>query len=89
MFFEIHDPTDINRQGPDVGTQYRSAVFYTDDTQKNIAEKLVAMLEKDGLDIATQIVPFKKFWDAEEYHQEYYQKTGKEPYCHRRVKRFE
>lgn len=88
LFFEIHDPTQINRQGPDIGTQYRSAVFYTNNEQKVIAEKLISYLQKDGLDVATEISPFKKFWKAEEFHQKYYSKTGKQPYCHRRIKRF-
>lgn len=88
LFFEIHDPTQVNRQGPDVGDQYRSAIFYINDEQKKIAEDLIAALKKKGLEVATQLVPFEKFWPAEEYHQDYYDKTGKQPYCHVRVKRF-
>jgi peptide methionine sulfoxide reductase msrA/msrB len=88
FFFEIHDPTQVNRQGPDVGTQYRSAVFTTNDDQKKIAEQLIGELEKKGLKVATQIEPAKTFWPAEDYHQDYYKKTGKAPYCHFYVKRF-
>lgn len=88
LFFEIHDPTQVNRQGPDVGDQYRSAVFYVNDEQKKTAEELIGLLKKKGLKVATQLVAFEKFWPAEEYHQDYYDKTGKQPYCHIRLKRF-
>jgi len=88
LFFEIHDPTQVDRQGPDVGTQYRSAVFYTNAQQKATVEKLVGLLEKSGLKVATELIEFEKFWDAEEYHQKYYKKTNKQPYCHTRVERF-
>ncbi len=88
IFFEIHDPTQVNRQGPDVGLQYRSAVYYTDDAQKQIAEKLIGELEAKGLKVATEVTKSSKFYAAEEYHQDYYAKTGKQPYCHARVKRF-
>ncbi len=88
MFFEIHDPTQINRQGPDVGDQYRSEVFYRSVEQKEITEKLIQQLEKNGYKVATQVTPVATFWQAENYHQDYYQRHGKTPYCHRRVKRF-
>lgn len=88
LFFEIHDPTQLDRQGPDIGGQYRSAVFYADEQQKQIAEKLVGLLQAKGLKIATQIVPATTFWEAEDYHQDYYAKNGNQPYCHTRVKRF-
>lgn len=88
MFFEIHDPTQLNRQGPDVGDQYRSAVFYRSPNQKLIAMELIMQLKKNGYDVVTQVVPATKFWKAEEYHQDYYARNGHQPYCHRRVKRF-
>ena len=89
LFFEIHDPTQHNRQGPDVGDQYRSAVFYTSEKQKEIALQLIEALRKKKLNVATEVVPAGTFWRAEEYHQDYYRKTGKAPYCHRRVERFD
>ena len=88
LFFEIHDPTQVDRQGPDVGDQYRSAIFYADDRQKNTSEKLIRILEEKGFDVATELVEAEKFWVAEDTHQDYYEKTGHEPYCHARVKRF-
>lgn len=88
FFFEIHDPTQHNRQGPDVGDQYRSAIFYLTDTQKRIAEKLIKQLEGQGMNVATEVVPGGVFYPAEDYHQKYYDKTHKEPYCHVHVKRF-
>ncbi|GAB4298897.1 MAG: bifunctional methionine sulfoxide reductase B/A protein [Myxococcota bacterium] len=88
LFFEIHDPTQINRQGPDIGEQYRSAIFYATEEQKKTAEKLIEELKQAGYKPATKVERAGKFWRAEEYHQDYYRKTGKEPYCHIRVKRF-
>lgn len=88
LFFEIHDPTQMNRQGPDVGDQYRSAVFYLDNSQEMIARQLIAQLEKKGLKVATQVIPASRFWKAEEYHQKYYAKENGTPYCHKYVKRF-
>jgi len=82
LFFEIHDFTQVDRQGPDIGDQYRSVVFYRDEGQKKSAEKLIGILSGKGYKVATRIVPAGKFWKAEEYHQEYYEKTGKKPYCH-------
>jgi peptide-methionine (S)-S-oxide reductase len=79
VFFELHDPTQVNRQGPDVGTQYRSAVFYHDDDQRASAEAAKARLEAAGRyrrPIATEIVPAPTFWRAEEYHQRYLAKRG-------------
>jgi peptide methionine sulfoxide reductase msrA/msrB len=88
MFFEIHDPTQRNRQGPDIGSQYRSGIFYLTEEQKQIAFKLRGILERQGLDIATQIIPAGPFYPAEAYHQNYYEAHGSEPYCHAHVKRF-
>jgi len=89
-FFEIHDPTHTNGQGPDIGEQYLSAIFYNDEEEKKIAQELINELEKKGYNIATKLIPAKehKFYKAEEYHQNYYEKTGKAPYCHKYTKRF-
>lgn len=88
LFFETHDPTQKNRQGPDIGTQYRSAVFYLDDEQKRIAEELIDALRSKGHDVATEVTPAGPFWKAEDYHQDYYGKTGGMPYCHARQEKF-
>ncbi len=87
-FFEIHDPTQQNGQGPDIGEQYRSAIFVSDDEERETIKKLIALLKQKGYAVATQILPKSAFYSAEEYHQDYYTKHGKEPYCHSRVKRF-
>jgi peptide-methionine (S)-S-oxide reductase len=84
IFWHTHDPTTLNRQGNDVGTQYRSAIFYHDDNQKNIAEKLKKELEKEDVfknPIVTEIVPFSKFYPAENYHKEYFENNRNAPYC--------
>lgn len=88
LFFEIHDPTQVNRQGPDIGEQYRSEIFYLNDEQKVIAEKWIRILKDKGYKIATKVTTGSTFWKAEEYHQDYYNKTGGSPYCHRYTKRF-
>ena len=88
IFFEIHDPTQADGQGPDIGEQYLSAVFCRNETQKKIVEKLISILRSKGLEVVTQIRDAAPFWPAEEYHQDYYSKTGGSPYCHIRVKRF-
>jgi peptide methionine sulfoxide reductase msrA/msrB len=88
LFFEIHDPTQVGRQGPDVGDQYRSAVFYLTEGQRDTALKLIEFLKAKGLDVATEISPAGRFWEAEAYHQDYYENNGKEPYCHVYRKRF-
>ena len=88
LYFETHDPTQVDRQGPDIGTQYRSEIFYTDDKQKKIANDLIKQLESKGLKVATKLTLASTFWVAEDYHQDYYLKTGKQPYCHKYTKRF-
>ncbi|MFH0918873.1 MAG: bifunctional methionine sulfoxide reductase B/A protein [Fibrobacterota bacterium] len=88
VFFETHDPTQVNRQGPDIGLQYRSAIFYMDDEQKKTAEKLIGILKGKGLKVVTEVTPVGPFWPAEEHHQDYYAKTGGSPYCHVYTKRF-
>lgn len=84
VFFDIHDPTTLNRQGADSGTQYRSAIFYHDEAQKEIAAQLIrertaARVWDDP--IVTEVVPFQAFYRAEDYHQEYFARNGHQPYC--------
>ncbi len=88
FFFEIHHPEQSNGQGPDIGKQYQSAIFYYTEKQKKISEELKNILIKNGLDVATQILPVVPFWPAEDYHQDYYAKNGQTPYCHIWTKRF-
>ncbi|TAL60546.1 MAG: bifunctional methionine sulfoxide reductase B/A protein [Legionella sp.] len=87
-FFEIHDPTQANGQGPDLGTQYQSAVFYYNQEQLDEAEYLLNILNHRGYKVATKLLEVQTFWPAEEYHQDYYQKHAKLPYCHQPVDRF-
>jgi len=77
LFFEIHDPTQVNRQGPDIGEQYRSILYYSNDEEKKNAENLIKILEEKGYKIATEVTPVSKFWEAEQYHQNYYKNNGK------------
>lgn len=86
LFFEIHDPTQVMRQGPDIGSQYRSALFYLTEKQRQVGEKLIEVLKRRGLKVATHLVAASPFYPAEPYHQHYYDKTGKTPYCHSRVR---
>ncbi len=88
LFFEIHDPTQWNHQGPDWGEQYRSAVFYRNPEQKAITQKLIAELKHNGYNVVTEVKPASVFWKAEKYHQDYYDHKGTTPYCHGYVKRF-
>ena len=83
VFFATHDPTTLNRQGNDVGTQYRSAIFYTDETQKTIAEKVIDSLQADTFDapIVTELLPIQDFYPAEEEHQNYYNQHSDQMYC--------
>jgi peptide methionine sulfoxide reductase msrA/msrB len=88
LFFEIHDPTEWNHQGPDRGEQYRSAVCYRNDEQKQVTEKLIRLLKDNGYRVVTEVRKAGPFWKAEDYHQDYYEKNGHTPYCHGYVKRF-
>ena len=84
VFWHTHDPTTLNRQGNDVGTQYRSAIFYHNQKQKEIAEKSKNELEKEGIyhvPIVTEITPFSDFYEAEDYHKNYYDNNQDAPYC--------
>ncbi|MHA2352069.1 MAG: peptide-methionine (S)-S-oxide reductase MsrA [Candidatus Thorarchaeota archaeon] len=84
VFFNTHDPTTLNRQGNDVGTQYRSVIFYQSQEQKEIAERMKAELEKSGTwknPIVTEIVPFENFYPAEDYHQNYFRNNPNQGYC--------
>lgn len=84
VFFVIHDPTTLDRQGGDTGTQYRSAIFYHDDEQRHTAEGLIRELEAEHVfddAIVTKIEPLKTFYPAEEYHREYYRRNPNQPYC--------
>ena len=84
IFFTMHDPTSLNRQGADVGTQYRSAIFYHNQDQKETAEKLIDELNEEGIwdkPILTAVEPLKVFYNAETYHKDYYKKHPREPYC--------
>lgn len=82
LFFETHDFTQTNGQGPDIGPQYLSCIFYNDDEEKAIAEKYMNLLKDMGYKVATMLKPAPKFWKAEDYHQQYYEHKGSTPYCH-------
>lgn len=90
LFFEIHDFTQTNGQGPDIGSQYLSAAFYNNEEEKNILKTLVEQLKAKGYNVATSVMSTHNtpFFQAEEYHQDYYFKTGKTPYCHSRRRIF-
>lgn len=84
IFFSVHDPTTLNRQGADVGTQYRSAIFYHNTEQKAEAEEAIKQLNASkswGAPVVTQVAPYKDFYPAEDYHQEYYARNPDRPYC--------
>jgi len=84
IFFSVHDPTTLNRQGADVGTQYRSAIFYHNEKQKTEAEEAIKQLNASkvwGAPVVTQVAPFKDFYSAEEYHQEYFARNPENSYC--------
>lgn len=80
VFFNSHDPSTLNRQGPDAGTQYRSAIFYVTDTEKNSAEKAIKALRKEGTKVTTEVSKLDVFWDAEDYHQDYEKNHPNQPY---------
>ncbi len=88
LFFEIHDFTQTNGQGPDIGPQYLSAIFYSNEEEKNIAQKYIDILTGKGYKVATTLKPTSIFWKAEDYHQQYYENKGDRPYCHKRTKIF-
>lgn len=84
IFFTIHDPTTLNRQGADVGTQYRSAIFYHTPEQKETAEKIIAEMTAEKIwdsPIVTEVAPLPEFYKAEDYHQRYYSNNASQPYC--------
>jgi len=84
IFFSIHDPTTLNRQGADVGTQYRSAIFYHNEEQKAVAEQVIQELSSENVwdsPIVTEVVPFNKFYAAEDYHQKYFEENRDQAYC--------
>ncbi len=88
IYFETHDPTQVGGQGPDLGDQYRSEIFYLTPQQKATAENLIQILKDKGYKVQTKLTPAQVFWPAEDYHQHYYNKTGKLPYCHIYQKKF-
>lgn len=84
IFFVIHDPTTLNRQGADVGTQYRSVILYHNDQQKRIADEVIKAIQEQGIwrdPIVTEVVPLDSFYQAEDYHQEYFANNPMQPYC--------
>jgi peptide-methionine (S)-S-oxide reductase len=84
IFFGTHDPTQLNRQGADFGTQYRSVIFYHNEQQKATAEEVIAELEREKIfdkPIVTKLTPLKAFYPAEDYHKDYFKKHPKQPYC--------
>ena len=89
LFFEIHDFTQVNRQGPDIGDQYRSEIFYLNENQKIIVDSIIKTLKDKNYKVATKVTLAGIFWKAEGYHQNYYGKTGGQPYCHIRKKIFD
>ena len=84
VYFTVHDPTQMNRQGNDIGTSYRSAIFYHSDAQRESAEKIIKEISDEAIydsPIVTEVTPFDKFWPAENYHQEYFANNPNQPYC--------
>jgi len=89
LFFETHDFTQTDGQGPDIGSQYLSCLFYTEETEKTIAKNYIRRLEEKGYKVATLLQQASVFWIAEDYHQQYYEHKGAQPYCHSYQKIFE
>lgn len=84
VFFFLHDPTQLNRQNEDVGTQYRSVIFYNNDAEKHLAQETIKKMDTSGkypTKVVTELSPFSKFWEAETYHQGYYKQNPTKPYC--------
>lgn len=84
VFFSVHDPTTLNRQGNDIGTQYRSAIFFHDETQKNLAQKVINRLSQDGVyddPVVTEVTPLEAFYPASDYHQNYFERNPYQGYC--------
>jgi peptide-methionine (S)-S-oxide reductase len=84
VYFTVHDPTQMNRQGNDIGTSYRSAIFYHSDEQRESAKNIINEITNEGIydkPIVTEVTPFDKFWPAENYHQEYFANNPNQPYC--------
>lgn len=88
LFFEIHDPGQTDGQGPDLGAQYLSGVFFTSDEQQQTTQSLAQILQTKGFEVHSRVEKLRDFWIAEEYHQHYYDNTGGSPYCHFRIKKF-
>ncbi len=88
IFFETHDQSQVDRQGPDIGNQYRSEIFYTTDEQKQTAQKVIKLLEQKGFTVSTKLTKATTFWKGEDYHQDYYEHKGTTPYCHFYTKKF-
>lgn len=88
QFFETHDFTQTNGQGPDIGSQYLSAIFYSNNEEKEVCEKNIDILKNKGYEVATNLYEIVPFFEAEGYHQNYYERHGKVPYCHRYTKIF-
>ena len=87
-FFEIHDPTQVNGQGPDIGAQYLSAVFYNSDQERQVTQSLIDQLKENGYEVVTKLLTVETFWKAEDYHQDCYVKKNQQPYCHVYQKKF-
>ncbi len=82
VFFALHDPTQVNRQGNDVGPQYRTCIFYSDESQKTMINQVISQIQPTyGSPIATEVEPAKAFWPAEDYHHDYFERNPNQPYC--------